>query len=192
MKIILGSSSKNRKQVMEEIGYKFEIISPDIDEKAIRTKDYYKLSLLVAKAKTQALLSKIKTPAILITADQIVVCNGALYEKPQSDDEVRKFFDTYNVGNPAETVSALVVTNTETGKSAEGVDVAKVYFSPFPAELVESYIKSKLPFSHAGGFAHEDEFIKPYVKKTEGTRDSIMGMPIKLLEELIRKVDTQK
>jgi len=73
MKLILGSQSENRKTVLERAGYTFDVLVSGIDEKAIRHNDFYELPLLLAKAKAEALLPRIKEPAFLITADQIIV-----------------------------------------------------------------------------------------------------------------------
>lgn len=101
MKIILGSSSKPRRKVMEDNNYVFEIMSPDIDEKAIRSENYYELPLLLARAKAEALLSRIQKDeisrtnyeqAIIITADQITVCEGDLHEKPKDEKKGERIF----------------------------------------------------------------------------------------------------
>ena len=189
MKIILGSSSKYRKSVLEKAGYQFETMSPDIDEKAIRTKDYYQLPLLIARAKAAALTSRVSEPAILIASDQVVVCNNDLHEKPSSVEEARSFLQKYNAGHPPETVSAVVVVNTRTGKRAEGVDIAKCFFKPMPAEVMETFIKEGDPFSKAGGFSIQSDIMGPYLEKMEGTIDSVMGMPLALLEKLIKEVE---
>ena len=80
MKIILGSQSAGRKKVLEGMGYEFETMSADIDERAIRLEDPVKLTLALAVAKSEALLPKIKNDegVILITSDQVVVCNGKI------------------------------------------------------------------------------------------------------------------
>lgn len=188
MKIIFGSSSKYRRAVLEKHGYQFEVMSPDIDEKAIRTDDYYELPLLLAKAKAEALLPRISQPAVVITADQVVVCNGNLHEKPRSAEEAREFLQKYSNGHPAETVAALVVTNMENGKQAVGVDIAKTHYNFIPNSVMEDFIKNGDPFSKAGGFAIQSSVLQPYLQKIEGTEDSIMGMPIKLLEKLLAEV----
>jgi septum formation protein len=59
--------------VMSEIGYNFSTLSPDIDEKAIRHSDPYLLPVLVARAKADALLKRVNIPALIITADQVVL-----------------------------------------------------------------------------------------------------------------------
>jgi septum formation protein len=57
--IVLGSSSKWRKEVLQKLGYDFICMSPDIDEKAIRHPDPKEMTLMIAKAKAQALLPKV-------------------------------------------------------------------------------------------------------------------------------------
>lgn len=188
MKIILGSASKARKRVLEENNFMFETMSPDIDEMAIRTENYYELPLLLARAKADALKSRISEPAIIITADQVTVCDGDLHEKPQDEVEARRFLSKYSNGKKPETVSALVVTNTQNGKQAEGVDIVRVHFVPLPEEVVEDFIKNGEPLTKSGGFAIESPILKPYITQVEGEIDSVMGMPIKLLKSLIEKV----
>lgn len=51
MKIILGSQSRSRRKVLEKLGYEFEVMPADIDEKAIRFDDPTKLTLVLARAK---------------------------------------------------------------------------------------------------------------------------------------------
>ncbi len=90
MKIILGSKSSGRRLVMDELkkelGISYEIMSADIDEKTIRSHDPKELTLLIAKAKSEALRGKISEPIILITADTVIVQYGILMEKPISRD----------------------------------------------------------------------------------------------------------
>jgi septum formation protein len=188
MKIILGSSSQGRRAVLERAGYTFEIMSPDIDEKAIRTDDVYELPLLVAREKARVLKEKVTEPALIIVGDQVVVSDGHLEEKPESDEEARKFLTRYSEGHPAETIAAVIVVNTETGKQAEGIDTTKVYFKPIPREVMDQYIFDKLPFSHAGGFAIEHKEIQPYIERLEGVADSTQGLPLALMEALIAQV----
>jgi len=188
MKIILGSSSKSRRKVLEDNNFIFEVMSPNIDEMAIRTENYYELPLLLARAKAEALLGKVNEPALIITADQVTVCDGDLHEKPQDEKEARQFLEKYSNGKNPETVSALVVTNTENGKQAEGVDIVKVYFKPLPEEVVNDFIKRGEPLTKSGGFAIESPILHPYITKVEGEIDSVMGMPITLLQLLIDKV----
>ncbi len=188
MKLILGSSSKYRKQILEGHGYQCEVLVPGIEESAISTPDFYERPVILARAKARAIQNKVTESALIITADIIVVCDGEMYEKPQSLMEAKKFLKKYSDGYAAETICAFVVINTLTGKKVEGTDRAKVFFHPLPDEGVEDFLKYGEPLSRAGGFAIQHPLLKPYINKLEGTVESIVGMPVHLLEKLLQEV----
>lgn len=188
MKIILGSQSTGRKQVLTNAGYTFDIMTADIDEKSIRSDNYKELPLLLAQAKAAKLLPQITEDAILITSDQVVVCNNELREKPESEEEAYRYLRDYSAGSPAQTHTAVVVTNTKTGKQAEGVHTVQIYFHQIPENIIASLIKEGTIMKTAGGFMVEHPLLKPYVKQIDGPRDSVTGLPLKLTEELIKKV----
>jgi septum formation protein len=192
MNIILGSSSTYRKDILAKAGYTFDVISPDIDEKAVRSDDLHMLPLLIAEAKMDALIpkiaeAKISAPTLVITSDQIVICGGALREKPKDEEEAREFLRAYSSGKPAETVVAVVVLNTETGKRVSGADTAQVYYNTIPESVIEDFIKNGNALANSGGFAIESPILKPYINKVEGTEESVMGLPIHLVEELMEQ-----
>ncbi|CAI9266947.1 unnamed protein product [Lactuca saligna] len=77
-RIILGSSSIARRKILAEMGYEFALMSADIDEKSIRTEKPEELVMALAKAKADAIVSKLQTsddqkkdviPSILIASD---------------------------------------------------------------------------------------------------------------------------
>jgi len=187
MKIILGSQSKGRKKILEEMGYKFEVMSANIDEKIIRFDDPKKLTLALAQAKADALKSRIFEPALLITSDQVVIWNGKIREKPENEKEAKEFLQGYNI-SPAKTITAVVVTDISTGKRVEGIDIAKVYFYPFSEKDINEIIKEGEAFHMAGGFTVDGQIWTKHIKKIEGTRDSVIGLSKSLTEKLIRKV----
>jgi septum formation protein len=83
MHIILGSQSQGRRELLAAMGYAFAVMPAHIDERAIRSEDSGALTLALAHAKADALLPQIHEPALLITADQVVVWQGTIREKPQ-------------------------------------------------------------------------------------------------------------
>ena len=187
LKIILGSASKGRRGVLEKMGYDFSVMSADIDEKAIRHDDPKVLTLILARAKAAALLPKIDEPAILITADQVGCWRGEIVEKPADADEARRYLRGYGE-TPLDTVAGIVVTNTATGKKAEGVDVVRITFAPIPDSLIEEFIMEGDIFSRAGGFSIEEPRLVPYIKSIEGEIESVIGLPRAMTERLIREV----
>lgn len=185
MRIILGSRSEGRKKVLEKMGYSFDVIPADIDEKAIRHENPTILTLSLARAKTDALTARLEPQkALLIVSDQVVVCNGKIYEKPVNSAEVLSFFKSYR-DYPAETVTSVMITNLETGTSGWEVDRAKIWFKPIPISNVWLYINSGDPFKHAGGFDHEHPILSYYVDRIEGEPESITGLPVKVTQSML-------
>jgi len=185
MKLILGSSSKYRKELLEKAGYVFDVVIPELDEKAIKTADPHERPLLLARAKMDSILPKIDFPAVVIALDIVVVADGKLYEKPESLEEVRRMLDLYRNGLVPETICGIVVVNTETGERYEGVDHAKVYFKHYPDEFIEYLIEEGEMLGRAGSFSIQ--LMGEYIDRIEGTEDSIIGVPLHLLKDLLSK-----
>lgn len=186
MKMILGSASTNRRQIFAEMFEDFEVMTADLDEKAIRFDDPQELVLALAEAKANALLQRITEACILITADQVVVCNGEIREKPENEKMAREYLESYG-RYPAETYSAVMVTNIATGKKIKDIDIARVHFNLIPKEAVDEVIRKGDIFRMAGGLAIEDDMLGSYIEMIEGTIDSVLGLPKEMTLRLIRK-----
>ena len=186
MKLVLGSASPRRKQLLEEMGYEFEVVTPDIDEKAIRDADPRKLVLKLARAKADAVIKKLKEPSLVLTADQVIYFHGKIHEKPESKEEARIMLQGYGT-HPIEEYTAVVVTNSASGKEHSATNVSKFAFKPLPNKVIEEWLKKRNPLDHAGGFAIQDEIILPYWTRIDGRRDSIMGLPKELTRRLLKQ-----
>lgn len=205
-RIILGSASQTRQSILKEMGYKdFEVITADIDESAIRAEAAEDLVTLLASAKAEAILAKImnnpafnkrsdsdseERPTLLITADQVVVHEGVILEKPKSADEARRFIRGYGRA-PASTVGAVLVTNLTTGVRVGGVDKTEVYFHAIPEDVIEALVEEGSVFWTAGGLLVEHPLVSPLVEAMVGSLDSVMGLPKALTHSLIAKAIAQ-
>jgi septum formation protein len=187
MKIILGSSSPGRKKIMEELGYDFEVMVPDIDEKSIRRNTPHELVMAIAQAKADALLTKIKEPAVLIVSDQVVLFEGKIREKPIDENEAREYLLSYARG-PAETLGAVVVVNTKTDKRMSDFQTAKIYFKRLPLSVIEEHIKSGASLRGAGGFLIHDPLLSSYIDHIEGTIDSASGLSKDVVKQLLKNI----
>lgn len=170
------------------MGLEFEVMVPNVDEKAIRKNDPRELVLAIAEAKMDVLLRRVKEPAVIVTADQVVVCNGQVMEKPKDESEARSFFKCYREQKLAEVINTLVVVNTATGDRATGHDVVRLQFKSFPPELVDQMLKGTDFMLCAGGLRAESPLFEPYIESIEDKEDRLQGLPKKLLIQLFHKV----
>jgi septum formation protein len=190
MKLILGSASRWRRELMEQLADHFAVVAPDIDEKAIRDDDPGELVRLLAAAKSEAVQDKVNEPAVIITSDQVVVGNGMIYEKPESEAQAREWFAATHL-HAHETWTAVHAINSATGQVASGLDIAKIWFDRLPPTVIDQVIEQG-DWQHSGGGLNvEDPLVAPYISQREGDLDSIIGLPLKLTRELITQVGGQ-
>ncbi|KAM0824154.1 hypothetical protein ACQ4PT_070392 [Festuca glaucescens] len=197
LRLILGSSSASRRQILSEMGYQFTLLSADIDEKEIRMEKPEELVVALAHAKADAILEKMakngmmqeivdsQETTLLITADQVVVHDGVIREKPTTPEEARKFIQGYSQSHAA-TIGSVLVTDVKNGSRRGGWDKSEVYFHKIPDEVIDSLIEEGNVFYVAGGLLVEHPLTSPLVESIVGTMDSVMGLPKALTEKLIK------
>lgn len=191
MKVVLGSQSAARRSLLARLVPNFATTAANIDEQAIRSDDHSLLPLLVARAKADALIDQLPPDSLLVTCDQVVVCNGELREKPASPEEARRWLESY-ASFPAQTNTGVVVHSVATGARFEGVDIARVHFRELPASVIANLIADESVYRAAGGFLVEDPRFQACLVRIEGTFDSIMGLPLALTEHLLRAAGYRK
>ncbi|XP_078171499.1 uncharacterized protein LOC144565581 [Carex rostrata] len=192
-KLILGSSSPARREILAEMGY-LTVMNPDIDEKVIRREKPEDLVMALAQAKAEAIIGKLHAkclskkkvegePTLLITSDQVMVNRGMIREKPIDEEEAREFITGYS-GNFATAVGYVLVTNLKTGVQRGGWDKPEIHFHEIPDDVIKRVMKVREIINVAGGFRMEHPLAAPYVKEVIGAMDSVMGLPKQLTKRL--------
>ncbi|CAM9276612.1 unnamed protein product, partial [Sphacelaria rigidula] len=173
----------------------------DIDEAAIgdRTSDPRELVLELGAAKAKALLPVLEAEAklgtlgskYLLTADQVVVHEGRILEKPADENEVRRNIAGY-ARSPCRTVGSAVLTDLLTGQQVSGVDTAEISFAEIPDSVVAQLCQEGTVLQCAGGLMVEHELVKPYILKMDGTIDSVMGLSKSLVLRLLDQIGSER
>lgn len=88
MRVILASGSKQRRDIINHIGIKYEIIKSNIEEKSIyKTPSKYVMDL--SKQKGLSVKEKVDNNCIIISSDTVIYMDGKIYEKPKSLEEAK-------------------------------------------------------------------------------------------------------
>ncbi|KQK13456.1 hypothetical protein BRADI_1g10240v3 [Brachypodium distachyon] len=194
-KIILGSSSPARREIMSNMGYEFTVVIADIDEKAIRRDKPEELVKALAEAKADAVKLKLHDSstrdsrdqhALLITSDQVMVSKGIVRERPTNTDEATEFINAYS-GDRAFAVNYVLVTNLSTGGRKGGWDIPEIHFHHIPDAFIEEVVKQRDMTCVAGGLKLTHPSVLPFIKELVGTTDSVRGLPRELTEKLIQE-----
>jgi len=193
---VLGSSSSSRRQLLAATGASFEVMVPDIDEKAIGDRangDAETLVRAVATAKADALVGRIDRDdeRVLLTGDQVVTYGGKIREKPADLQECRRFIRSYS-SMPCATVGAICLHSLRTGNRVLGVHEASVLFDDIPDHVIDDLVHADGPtlLKCAGGLMVEHPIVAPYVRRVTGGVDSIMGLSTHLLLDLLTQLQT--
>lgn len=175
--IILASKSPRRKEILENIGLKFTIYEPTINEE-----DHYAnhtpqaLVRFLAQHKVKSLLKE-SPDKVIISADTIVVWENEILNKPATEKEAYKMLkllsgtDHYVYTGYFMYLPWLKITEVRTVET-------KVTFHELYDDDIIDYIKTGSPFDKAGGYGIQDGFSSVFVKSIQGDYYNVMGFPV--------------
>lgn len=182
MKIVLGSSSPRRKELMELIGYEFLIASPDVNEDIEEKKPIEYVKKIVGM-KGKYIFNNFPND-LIVCADTIVVKDELILGKPKNKDEAFKML--MKLQNDVHFVYTAVFISYKKYQKIF-VEKTKVYIDALTNEQIETYIKTTEPYDKAGGYAIQGIFGK-YIKKINGDFYNVMGLPINRVYKEIEKI----
>lgn len=184
-KILLGSNSPRRKELLKELNIDFTIQTlPHIDESYPSTLHITEVAEYVAKKKASSYLDYLSHNELLITADTIVILDDTVFGKPENRDAAKQMLRT--LSNNTHLVTSGVSLAT-TCKSVSFSVTTEVDFAPLSDKEIEYYITHFAPFDKAGSYGIQEWIGYIGVKRINGCFYNVMGLPVqKLYSELKR------
>ncbi len=182
MKILLGSNSPRRKELLKEIGFDFEVVKIDCDEIFPDNMNPENVAAFLSDLKSSA-FRELAADEVLITADTIVVLGNQILGKPENEKTAIEMLEQLS-GKEHSVYSAFTVKTAQ--QKITITDVATVYFEPFTKDEILYYISNFRPFDKAGSYGIQDWLGMTKIKKIEGSFYTIMGLPTHFLYSILR------
>ncbi|CCV64971.1 Septum formation protein Maf [Alteracholeplasma palmae J233] len=183
--IILASQSPRRKQLLEEAGVSFKIVSPDFDEKSVHLDktDPKKYVSELAYKKASDVLEKNQEDTV-IGADTVVVLENEVLEKPIDEEDAFRMLKKLS-GKKHQVITGVAILK----KGIEKVftSVASVYFKELTDFEITEYIASKEPMDKAGSYAIQGIGSK-LIERHEGDLFTIIGLPLKEVLQTLKTI----
>jgi septum formation protein len=185
--LILASGSPRRKQLLDALGYAFDVIKPDDSAEDTRrigenAEDYVcRLALQKAENTAQKIVS-----GTVIGCDTVAVCNGQILEKPVDLEDARRML-TMLRGSKHSVLSGLCIINKTDSGVTKNVRFAetKLWMKPFTDEALEAYLQTSSWRGKAGAFGYQDG--NDWLQILNGSESNVVGLPVELLKEMLHE-----
>ncbi|MDN3919879.1 Maf family protein [Roseateles violae] len=191
--IYLASQSPRRRQLLEQLGVRHEMLlaGPDEDAEALEAErpgeEPEAYVERVTQAKLEAALARLArrglAPAPILCSDTTVAVESTILGKPRDADDA---FATLSLlaGRSHRVITAVALGLGERREAA--LNVSEVEFAAVPAEQLRRYVASGEPFGKAGSYAIQSQ-AAAWISRIAGSYSGIMGLPLYETAELLRR-----
>lgn len=186
MKFILASASPRRKELLEQIGMKFEVRVSDADENiALTAPEEYVMQLSALKAEDVAGkipvmydVRGINQDFVVIGSDTVVSAEGHILGKPKDKEDARRMIEMLSgKTHQVYTGVTLMIFKDERMSRVTFYEKTDVSFYEMTKEQIESYINTSEPYDKAGSYAIQG-LCSAYIKGITGDYFTVVGLPV--------------
>jgi septum formation protein len=175
-KLILGSASPRRKELLDGLGFKSEVHVIPCNETWPESVPPLAVAEYIASIKASAFHSYIQeNPTdIILTADTTVISGNQILNKPGNESEAREMLRLLS-GKVHTVATGVCLQNAK--KIKQFTSISKVWVKPLSAEFIHYYVTEYQPFDKAGSYGIQEFFGLAAVSRISGCYYSIMGLP---------------
>lgn len=184
-KIILGSNSPRRKELLAGLDIVFEVDTRNnFEEIYDPSTPIEQIPQVLSEGKSYGFHRELEDDEILITSDTLVLCGDRVMGKPHSRKEAIDMLSCLS-GRGHKVITAITLRDSKTCRTSS--DTAIVYFKELTDNEIEYYVDTYKPFDKAGAYGIQEWIGYIGIGKIEGSYFTIMGLPVHLVyEELLK------
>lgn len=182
MKLILASGSKQRKDIFDMIGLKYEVVKSLEEEKSSATNPEIYVKEL-SKGKADSVEKQLNEKAIIIAADTVIYMNGKIYEKPKNKEEAFNSMKEMS-GKVTYAVTGVTIKDLYQNKEISFSDTAEVWIRKINDEDIKWYVENDKNILDRSGYAMLGK-AAIFLEKVNGDYNTVFGIsPSKVYEKL--------
>lgn len=175
-KIILGSSSPRRRELLAGLNIDFEVDTRnDFVESFTLDTSHAEIPVLMSKGKSHGFHRPLEADEILITADTMVFCEGFIMGKPRSREEAVRMLEELS-GREHQVTTA--VTLRDVRREITFTDTSNVFFKELTPEEIGYYVDTFRPYDKAGAYGIQEWIGYAGITRIEGSYFNIVGLPV--------------
>ncbi|MFN5634751.1 MAG: Maf family nucleotide pyrophosphatase [Flavobacteriia bacterium] len=174
MKIILGSASPRRKELLQAAGFSFDIRVKDTDESYPTEMPSEEVALFVASKKLHALLEDLEDDTLLICADTTVVVDHDILNKPKDASQAKEMLQKLS-GRAHNVITGVCIASKQ--KSQSFSVITRVHFKELSSAEIDFYIREFEPLDKAGSYGIQEWIGHTAIVRIEGSYNNVVGLP---------------
>lgn len=183
MPLILASTSRYRKALLEKLGLPFQCASPEVDETPIPGESAEALVRRLARAKAMAIAER-HDHGLIIGSDQVCVCDGQILGKPGTvENAVAQLMRAQ--GKRVTFLTGLCVIDAASGHAEQMVEPFAVHFRSLDEAAIRRYVEAERPLDCAGSFKCEGMGIVLFEAWEGRDPNALIGLPLIALIDLL-------
>ncbi len=180
--LILASQSPRRRQILEALGVKFEVLASAATEVSGTSDQVDAIVMQNALAKASEVAKRVGGEAVILGADTVVVLADAILGKPADEEEARRMLRALS-GRPHAVVTGIALVSSRYGERCSSVRT-EIEFRTLTSPEIEDYLKSGEAFDKAGAYGIQG-LASLFIARIDGSYTNVMGLPI---EQLLREL----
>ncbi len=182
--LVLGSTSRYRRELLERLRLPFSVQAPDVDETAAPGEAPAELAMRLALAKAHAVAAQ-HPDAIVIGSDQVADLNGQPIGKPGTHDKAVQQLRAMR-GQTVVFQTAVAVVCHRTGFERSALAPVKVRFRDLSDTEIEHYLRTETPYDCAGSAKSEGLGIALLSAIESDDPTSLIGLPLIRTSAMLR------
>ena len=184
-RLILASTSRYRRELLERLRLPFDVARPEVDESALVNESPRDLSIRLAEAKARAVAAQQVDDSWALGSDQVAEVDGRALGKPGGRDAAIAQLRAMS-GRVARFHTALCLAHAD-GCAFANIDLTEVHFRALADAEIERYVDAEQPFDCAGSFKSEGLGITLFERIDNRDPTALIGLPMIAACDLLRK-----
>jgi len=174
--LVLGSTSRYRRELLSRLGIAFEVVAPDVDETPLPGEAPADLAMRLALSKAQAVAQR-HPQAVVIGSDQVADWAGQALGKPGNHARAVAQLQRMR-GQTVVFQTALAVVCLATGFVASELAAVRVVFRDLSDAEIETYLQREQPYDCAGSAKSEGLGIALLERIDSDDPTALVGLPL--------------
>lgn len=185
MNIVLASSSKQRKDMLDMLGIDYKVVTSKVEEKST-SKDPYTYVEELSLNKALSVKDQLNYKALIIACDTVVSFNSHIYEKPKSKEEAYNNLKQFS-NNKNTVITGITIFDLYKNKTITFSESTDVYLKDIPDEDIKWYIDNEEKVLKVCGYAPLGK-ASLFIKKIDGDFYNLIGLPISRTFEEVKNL----